>query len=65
MHQFPYAFKWLLIGDLFILICRHISDSFLPCQLMGWLENILTASQEYPRYDTKQSDGEAPVMLEL
>ena len=29
------------------------------------LQRGKTSSNEYPGYDTKQSDGEAPVMLEL
>ena len=31
MYQFPYAFKWLLIRDLFIIICRHtVPSDYVP-----------------------------------
>ena len=55
------------------LKCRILA-SFALTKLPSWLEllNTPTASlqrgktlNEYPGYDTKQSDGEVPVLLEL
>ena len=56
------------------VICNLlIYEYFWPSRLSGGLQNIPTASLQRgktsangcPDYDTKQSDGEAPVMLEL
>ena len=57
--------------DEFVFICRHRGKFKLSNQL--GLENTLSAplqrgktpTNQYPGYDTKQSDGEVPAVLEL
>ena len=54
-------------------MCIHMSESMLyMAQLAGAVEYTdctsaegKISSNECPEYDTKQSDGEIPVMLEL
>ena len=52
-------------------INKIATEDFLPSRLKLWNTLIVplqmgkTSPNECPRYDTKQSDGEVPVMLEL
>ena len=74
----PVAY-FLFLFQLFILYCWLLktiewqSESFIKflCQLVLWntptapLQRGMTPLKECPEYDTKQSDGEVLVMLEL
>ena len=61
----------MLTNQIFILSPRH-SMMIFPVSWGCRIHRLLlcrgvrpTSHNEYPRYDTKQSDGEVPAMLEL
>ena len=60
--------KFCIFAVSHFLIIQFVKEIFMKCcsihwQLLSW--GLRTPTNECPGYDTKQSDGEVPVMLEL
>ena len=59
-----YLSIYLLVSFLSIYLSIYLSFPFLSCPA-GWSYRRVPPTNEYLGYDTKQSDGEVPVILEL
>ena len=75
-YLFIYLFCWHSLKNIIFKMCQKAKKSWfrsiylIMAQLAGAIETLTTSLQRgkthpnvYPGYETKQSDGEAPVML--